>query len=84
MLYGLTFGLVLQVLVAAWFALVQVKIGAKGLSLAGPQRSGETSRLGSRDPVADGIKCELPAWCKKSKTKLWTWSWCIGGGQVKE
>jgi hypothetical protein len=57
-LCGLTLGLVLQVLVVAWFALVQVKNKREGLSLAGPPRSGETSRLSSRDPVADGIKCE--------------------------
>jgi hypothetical protein len=32
---------------------VQVKSGCEGLSLAGPPRSGATSRLGSMDPVAE-------------------------------
>jgi hypothetical protein len=32
-------------------------VGAKGLCLAGPPRSGETSRPDSRDPVASGVKC---------------------------
>jgi hypothetical protein len=43
-------------------------VGAKGLCLAGPLRSGETSRLDSRDPVASGIKC-VPHGGKKSKTE---------------
>jgi hypothetical protein len=43
-------------------------VGAKGLSLAGPPRSGETSRPDSRDPVASGVKCG-PHGGKKSKTK---------------
>jgi hypothetical protein len=63
---GLTRGRVLQV--AAWFALVQVKSGREGLCLAGPSRSGETSRLGSRDPVASGVKCG-PHGGKKSRMK---------------
>jgi hypothetical protein len=46
-------------------------VGAKGLGLAGPARSGETSRLGSRDPVASGVKCE-PHGGKKSKMKSCT------------
>jgi hypothetical protein len=29
----------------------------KGRCLAGPPRSGETSRPDSRDPVASGVKC---------------------------
>jgi hypothetical protein len=29
----------------------------KGLCLAGPSKSGETSRFGFRDPVAGGVKC---------------------------
>jgi hypothetical protein len=33
-------------------------VGAIGLHLAGPSRSGETSRLDSRDPVASGVKCK--------------------------
>jgi hypothetical protein len=32
-------------------------VGAKGLCLAGPPRSGETSRPDSRDPVPSGVKC---------------------------
>jgi hypothetical protein len=44
-------------------------VGAKGLYLAGPSRSGETSRPYSSDPVASGIKCR-PHGGKKSKTKL--------------
>jgi hypothetical protein len=43
-------------------------VGAKGLCLAGPLRSGETSRLDSRDPMASGVKCG-PHGGKKSKTK---------------
>jgi hypothetical protein len=43
-------------------------VGAKGLCLAGPLRSGETSRPDSRDPVASGVKCG-PHGGKKSKTK---------------
>jgi hypothetical protein len=45
-------------------------VGTKGLCLAGPPRSGETSRLHSRDPVASGVKCG-PHGGKKSKTKSW-------------
>jgi hypothetical protein len=40
----------------------------KGLCLAGPPRSGGTSRPDSRDPVASGVKCR-PHGGKKSKTK---------------
>jgi hypothetical protein len=43
-------------------------VGAKGLWLAGPLRSGETSRPDSRDPVASGVKCR-PHGGKKSKMK---------------
>jgi hypothetical protein len=32
-------------------------VGTKGLCLAGPPRSGETSRPNWRDPVASGVKC---------------------------
>jgi hypothetical protein len=45
-------------------------VSGKGLCLAGPPRSGDTSRLGLRDPVASGVKCEHGG--KKSKTKSWT------------
>jgi hypothetical protein len=44
-------------------------VGAKGLCLVGPPRSGETSRPDSRDPVASGVKCGSHGG-KKSKTKL--------------
>jgi hypothetical protein len=40
----------------------------------GAPRSGETSRLGWRDPVASGVKCG-PHGGKESKTKSW-----IGAG----
>jgi hypothetical protein len=43
-------------------------VGAKGLCLAGPPRSGETSRPDLRNPEASGVKCE-PHGGKKSKTK---------------
>jgi hypothetical protein len=43
----------------------------KGLCLVGPPRSGETSRLGSRDPVASEVKCG-PHGGKKGTTKSWT------------
>jgi hypothetical protein len=45
-------------------------VGTKGLCLAGPPISGETSRPDSRDPVASGVKC-VPHCGKKSKTKSW-------------
>jgi hypothetical protein len=44
-------------------------VGAKGLCLAGPPRSGETSRPDSRDPVVSGVNFG-PHGGKKSKTKL--------------
>jgi hypothetical protein len=34
----------------------------------------KTSRLGSRDPVASGVKCG-PRGGKNSRMKLWTISW---------
>ena len=40
-----------------WFALVQVKNRHERSMPRWPPRSGETSRLGSRDPVVDGTKC---------------------------
>jgi hypothetical protein len=43
-------------------------VGAKSLCLAGPPRSGETSRPDSRDPVASGVKCG-PHGGEKSKMK---------------
>jgi hypothetical protein len=50
------------------------RASVKGLCLAAPLRSGETSRLGLRDPVDSGVKCEPPGG-KKSTTKSW-----IGAG----
>jgi hypothetical protein len=67
----LTLGRVLQVQVVAWLELVQVKSGRKGLCLAGPPRSGEISRLVSRDSMASGVKCGHHGG-KKSKMKSWT------------
>jgi hypothetical protein len=46
-------------------------VGAKGLCLAGPPRSGETCKPNSRDLVASGVMCG-PHGGKKSKTKSWT------------
>jgi hypothetical protein len=43
-------------------------VGAKGLCLVGPPRSGETSRPDSRDLVASVVKCG-PHGGKKSKMK---------------
>jgi hypothetical protein len=43
-------------------------VGVKGLCLAGPPRSRETSRPDSRDLVASRVKCG-PHGGKKSKTK---------------
>jgi hypothetical protein len=59
---GLTLGRVLQ---------VQVKSERERSMPSGPPRSGETSRLGLRDPVASGVECG-PHRGKKSKTKSWT------------
>jgi hypothetical protein len=47
---------------------VHVKSGRERSCLAGPPRSGETSRPDSRDPVASGVKCG-PHGGKKSKSK---------------
>jgi hypothetical protein len=43
-------------------------VGAEGLCLAGPPRSGETSRPESRDSMANGVKCR-PHGGEKSKMK---------------
>jgi hypothetical protein len=43
-------------------------VGAKGLCLAGPPRSGETSRPDLRDPEASEVMCG-PHGGGKSKTK---------------
>jgi hypothetical protein len=47
------------------------RASVKCLCLVGPPRSGETSRLGLRDPVASGVECG-PHGGKKIKTKSWT------------
>jgi hypothetical protein len=54
--------------VAAWFAFVRVKNRRKRSMPVWPPRCGETSSLGSRDPVAERIKCG-PHDGKKSKAK---------------
>jgi hypothetical protein len=43
-------------------------VGAKGLCLAGPPRSGETSRPDSRDPMASGVKCGLHGGKKRRRS----------------
>jgi hypothetical protein len=54
----------------------------KAFSLEGPPGDGETSRLGSRDPVDGGTRCE-PHGGETSKTKSWTIEPVHGGGRVK-
>jgi hypothetical protein len=54
--------------------LVQVKNKHERLSPVRPPGVEKTSRLGSRDPVASGIKCR-PHAGKNSRTKSWTVSW---------
>jgi hypothetical protein len=54
--------------------LVQVKNKRERSSLVRPPGVDKTSRLGSRDPVASGIKCRTHGG-KNSGTKSWTVSW---------
>jgi hypothetical protein len=54
----------------------------KVCSLEGPPGEGETSRLGSRDPVDSGTWCG-PHGGETSKTKSWTIEPVHGGGRVK-
>jgi hypothetical protein len=54
----------------------------KVLSLEGPPRDGETSRLGSRDPVNSRTRCG-PHGGETSKTKSWMIEPVPGGGRVK-
>jgi hypothetical protein len=54
----------------------------KVFSLEGPPGDGETSRLGSRDPVDDGTRCG-PHGGETSKTKSWTIEPVCGGDRVK-
>jgi hypothetical protein len=66
--------------------LVRVVVGEeqaqKVFSLEGPPGDGETSRLGSRDPVDGGNRCR-PHGGETSKTKSWTIEPVYGGGRVK-
>jgi hypothetical protein len=66
--------------------LVRVVVGEerarKVFSLEGPPGDGETSRLGSRDPVDDGTRCG-PHGGETSKMKSWTVEPVHGGGRVK-
>jgi hypothetical protein len=52
----------------------------KVFSLEGPPGDGETSRLGSRDPVDDRTRCG-PHGGETSKTKSWTIEPVHGGGK---
>jgi hypothetical protein len=54
----------------------------KVFSLEGPPGDGETSRLGSRDPVDGGTKCG-PHGGETSKTKSWRIDPVHGGGRVE-
>jgi hypothetical protein len=56
--------------------LVQVKNKREMSSPVRPPSVEKTSRLGSRDPVASGVKCE-PHGGRNSGTKSWTVSWLI-------
>jgi hypothetical protein len=53
---------------------MQVKNKHKRSLLVRPPGVEKTSRLGSRDPVASGVKCR-PHGGKHCKTKLWTIPW---------
>jgi hypothetical protein len=54
----------------------------KVFSLEGPSGDGETSRLGSRDPVDSGTRCR-PHGGDTSNTNSWTIEPVHGGGRVK-
>jgi hypothetical protein len=54
----------------------------KVFSLEGPPGDGETSRLGSRDPVYGGTWCGSHGG-ETSKTKSWTIELMHSGGRVK-
>jgi hypothetical protein len=54
----------------------------KVFNIEGPPGDGETSRLGSRDPVDGRTRCG-PHGGDTSKTKPWTFEPVHGGGQVK-
>jgi hypothetical protein len=54
----------------------------KVFGLEGPPGDGETSRLGSRDPVDSGTRCG-PHGGEMSKMKSWMIEPVHGGGRVK-
>jgi hypothetical protein len=54
--------------------LVQVKNKRERSSPVRPRGVEKTSRFGSRDPMASGVKCR-PHGGKNSGTKSWTVSW---------
>jgi hypothetical protein len=58
----------------ALLVLVQVKNKHERSSPVRPPGVEKTSRLGSREPVASGVKCE-PHGGKNSGTNSWTVSW---------
>jgi hypothetical protein len=60
--------------VAAWLVLVQVKNKRERSLLVRPPGVEKTSMLGSRDPVASGLKCG-PHYGKNNEMKSWTVSW---------
>jgi hypothetical protein len=60
--------------VGAGLVLVQVKNKRERSLLVRPLGVEKTSRLGSRDPTASGVKCR-PHGGKKGKMKSWTVSW---------
>jgi hypothetical protein len=62
--------------------LVQVKNKSERSSPVRPPGVEKTSRLGSRDPVASGVKCG-PHGGKNSGTKSWTVSWLSFKTKVK-
>jgi hypothetical protein len=62
--------------------LVQVKNKRERSSLVRPPDVEKTSRLGSRDPVASGVKCGLHGG-KNNETKSWTVSWLSLKTKVK-
>jgi hypothetical protein len=51
------------------------RAGTKGLSLAGPQKSGDTSRLRSKDPVAKRDQVRA-TWWHERQDRVMNRSWC--------
>jgi hypothetical protein len=63
----------------SWLSIASVGCGLIGVGASEEQArkiytGGQTSRLGSRDPVADGIKCGSHD-DKNNKMKSWTVPW---------